>query len=333
MKTILVVDNDPITLHILAGMLKSHTHFLTVFTADSIENAIEILNQEAIDLIITGLHIPEPDVFQLLLLLSGFPDFCVVVITNNASEIFHTKIKMLPFVVHFDQMLDIRLLVRRIFTELQIDYGGQVQGLTLSSLLQVLESESRSCTLLIAAKSKLGTIHLVGGKPVAAKAGDLTGKAAVLKILNWQNVLIDIDYKPREIPVEIDTSLMRLLLESGQLMDETLSQRQNLRQHRRYDCLVGVEYLLNDVKYQCYMRDLGEGGAYLETDQEVTLGQQIVLTLYSPALEESCAIHGTIVRRDKKGIGVQFDSLGTNQKQVIQTLIESCSLTISTVTA
>jgi hypothetical protein len=103
---------------------------------------------------------------------------------------------------------------------------------------------------------------------------DLTGISAALHILTWQNVLIDIDNKPKEIDLEITKPLMTLLLESGKVMDEELSLRLNLRQHSRYDCLVGVEFQIDDVNYHCYMRDLSEGGAYLETDQPVELDQQ-----------------------------------------------------------
>jgi Tfp pilus assembly protein PilZ len=77
------------------------------------------------------------------------------------------------------------------------------------------------------------------------------------------------------------------------------------------------------------MRDLSEGGAYLETDQPVEVGQRIVLSLYSPMLEHSCEIVGKAVRRDKKGIGVRFEELALKQKQVTRSLIESCCVPIS----
>lgn len=328
MKNILVVDSDPITLHILVGILKSHSNFLNTHSAQSIQTALEVLDQKKIHVLITGMHIPESDTFKLCLLLSNNSDTHVIIITDNASPAFCEKAKNLASVIHFNHCLDISLLTKRIFTELQIDYGGQLRGLTLSSLLQVLELEGRSCTLLVTAKANSGKIHLTDGKPTAARTGDLTGVSAALHILSWQNVLIDIDYKPKEINLEITRPLMSLLLESGKVIDEELSQRLNLRQHNRYDCLVGVEYRIDDVNYHCYMRDLSEGGAYLETDQPVELDQRIVLTLFSPMLEQSCAITGIVVRRDKKGLGVRFEDLILKQKQVIRSLIESCCVPI-----
>jgi len=332
MRNILIVDNDPFTLHIFSGLLKNQSHFIQVFPAGDIPSALEVLARKTIHILITGMHIPETDAFKLALLVSDDPGICTILVTDNASDGLCSKIKAMPSVIHFDQILDLSMLTKRIFTELQIDYGGQFRGLSLSFLLQVVELEGRSCTLLITAKSKSGILYLVNGKLVAASVGKLTGKPAALEILNWQNVRIDIDYKPRELETEIDTPLMTLLLESGRVMDETLNQRHNLRRHTRYDCLVGVEYRIDEACYQCYMRDLSEGGAYIETEQTVGMGQEMVLTLYSPMLERSCEIGGKVVRKDAGGVGVHFQSIIPEQKQVINSLIESCCSPIASPT-
>jgi CheY-like chemotaxis protein/Tfp pilus assembly protein PilZ len=330
MKTILVVDSDPIMLHTVAGLLKSQGNLLRVRSATNIDTALDRLAVEEVHLIITGLHMPEMDAFELLSMLrTEYAGTRIIVMTNNASSMFRTKIKQMPTVIHFDQPLDISLLTKRIFTELQINYGGQIRGISLSSFLQMLELEGRSCTLQITAKGKVGTLHVVDGKPTAAKMGLLQGKPAALHILTWENVVIDIDYTVCETAQEIATPLMNLLLESGRILDEKQSQRPNLRKHSRYDCLVGVDYDISDWTYQCYMRDISEGGAYIETEQPIKVGQRLVMSLSSPVLESTCAINGTVVRRDPKGIGVRFDELSLKQKQVIRSLTETRCAPIS----
>ncbi len=326
-KHILIVDNDSVMLHTLAGLLKSHSGFLHLHTAATTPAALDILAGQAIAIVITGLHLSEMDTFELLSRLStDHPGTRVIVVTNSASAMFRAKIKQMAAVIHFDHALDISLLTKRVFTELHIDHGGQIRGLTLASFLQMLELEARSCTLLVSAKGKTGTIRCECGKPVAAKMGALTGKPAVLHILTWQNVLIDIDYSAGYGPREFSTSLMNLLLESGRVLDEKQSQRANLRQYSRYDCLVGVDYDISDWTYQCYMRDISEGGAYIETEQPIKVGQRLIITISSPVLERSCAVNGTVVRRDPGGIGIRFSTLTLQQKQVIRSLTETlCS--------
>jgi hypothetical protein len=325
---VLIIESDSITRNILVGLLKSYSNLFNIISAQCIQDALEILNQEKIHFIITGMHIPESDAFNLCLLLYHCYETRIIIITDNGSPAFCEKVQNLQTVIHFNQGLDISLLTKRIFTELQVDHGGQIRGLTLSNLLQVMELEGRSCTLLVKAKAHTGTIYLTNGKPIAAKTGNHTGTQAALHMLNWQNVIVDIDYKPKEIDLEITKPLMTLLLESGKIMDEELSQRHNLRQHTRYSCLVGVEYRIDEVNYHCYMRDLSEGGTYIETEQPIEVNQRLVLSLFSPSLEQSCTINGTVVRRDKNGLGVRFDDLVVKQKTVIRSLIESCCVPI-----
>ena len=327
MKNILVVDSDPVTLHTFVGLLKSQSSFLQIFSAANMQTARQTLADQEIHILITGMHISEMDAFDLLAITAtDYPGTRIIVMTNHASAMFRTKIKQMAGVIHFDQALDISMLTKRIFTELQIDYGGQVRGISLTSFLQMIELEGRSCTLHITAKGKMGTIFFVNGKPVAAKMGLLEGKSAALHILTWENVLIDIDYAPREINKEFDTPLMNLILESGRIVDEKQNQRPNQRKFDRYDCLVGVDYDISDWTYQCNLRDISEGGVYIETEQPITVGQRLIVSLSSPILEKTCAINGTVVRRDPKGIGVRFEGLTLSQKQVIRSLMESrCS--------
>jgi len=115
---------------------------------------------------------------------------------------------------------------------------------------------------------------------------------------------------------------MGLLLESGRLVDERESQRPDLRKHDRLDCLVAIDYDLANWTYQCFLRDISVGGAYIETEKSIKLGQKIDLTLSSPGIKSRCTISGQVVRRDKKGIGVRFDEVSREQKQVIETLIK-----------
>lgn len=327
MKSILIVDNDSVILDTFSGLLKSTNGFLRVHTASSIHAAKKIFDSKKIQLVLTGMHLSEIDIYELLdLLAEHHPEIRVIVMTTSASSMLRTKTKQMATVTHFDHALDIGLLTRRVFTELQIDYGGQLRGLTLASFLQMLELEERSCTLLITTKGKTGTIYCNSGKPIAAEMGSLKGKPAALNILTWQNVVIDIDYADRKQPPEFNTSLMNLLLESGRLLDEKQSQRRELRRYNRYDCLVGVDYDISDWTYQCYLRDISEGGAYIETEQPVKVGQKLIVSIASPALERTSKINATVVRRDPLGIGVCFSELTLQQKQVIRSLTDTlCS--------
>ena len=324
MKTILVVDSNLMLLHVFQGLLKSLSSFLNIRAASNLKTALATLAQEPVDVLITGMHMPEMDTYEILSIADGrYPTTRVFVITNHASDMLRAKIRKMTSAIHFDQAMDISMLTKRLFTELQVDYGGQLRGVSLSSFLQMMELEGRSCRLHITAKGKSGTIDIMDGKVIAAKMGMLTGRPAALHILTWENVLIDIDYAAKCVDHEITTPLMNLILESGRMVDEKQSQRPNQRRHNRYDCLVGVDYDISEWTYQCNMRDISEGGAYIETEHAIKVGQRLIMSLSSPVLERTCAIQGTVVRRDTKGLGVCFDKLSLQQARIIRSLMES----------
>lgn len=326
MKDILVVDNNPVMLHTVAGLLKSQSNFFNVMPAVGIQKAIDILSAREFDLLLTGIQLPEEDAFNLALMMSSHQTMRIILLTHKASADFKQKISGIKSVVHFDHARDISMLTRRMFSELQIDFGGQLQATNLVSLLQMMELEERSGTLLVTTKGRSGTFSIMDGKPAAAKMGSMTGKHAALEMLTWENIAIDIDYTPPQVPCEINTSLMNLLLESGRLADDKRSQIITLRKHERYNYHLTASFEVGNWAFQGCLHDISEGGAYIETDQPVQVGQQLSLSLYSPSQDREAAIKGKVVRRDAKGVGVCFELLTAEQKRVIHSIVETGGL-------
>ena len=320
MKNILIIDQDPVMLQTLAGLLKSQGGLLNVLTVSSSQLAVKMIEKQRIDIVVAGLRLPEIDGFKLVAMLSKeHPSIRVIVMTSNASPMFRAQLKQVPSAIHFDQTTDLSLLTKRIFTELQINYGGQVRGIHLSSFLQMIELEERTCSMQINAKGKSGILYVDQGALVDAQNGPLEGKEAALQILTWENVVIDLDYSPVNRPRKITIPLMGLLIESGRMIDESKSDQKNKRNHDRYDCLVAVDYDISDFTYHCFLRDISLGGAYVETEQQIAIGQKIVLTISAPNLPHS-SIEGQVVRRDDQGIGIRFESLNSQQEQIISAM-------------
>jgi CheY-like chemotaxis protein len=317
MKTVLIVDHDPVMVQTITGLLKSQGGFLEILTAANGKRALEIAAQQTVDIVITGLRLPEVDGFELLSSLAkSHPSVRVIVTTTNASPMFRAKIKQIPAAVHLDQTLDLTQLTRRIFTELQIDYGGQVRGINLSSFLQMIENEERTCTMQINAKGKSGSLVVEEGQLIDARFGELESEAAALQILTWDNVIIDLDYAGIQRERKINAPLMKLLIESGKIVDEARSGRKNKRKHPRFDCLVAVDYDVSDWTYHCFLKDISLGGAYVETDHPIDVNQKVILAISAPNVPH-CSLEGVVARRDGNGIGIRFDALSTQQEEII----------------
>lgn len=322
MKHILIVDNDPVMLDTFAGLIKSQSGFLDVSSANSVEAAVDRMAAQPIDLVITGLHLPEICGLELLLhTSSNYPEVHIIVLANELSPMVEDKIKQIPGAVHFSQPLDAGMLCRRIFTELGIDYGGQLRGVSLQAFLQMLELEGLSCSLLVRAKSKSGYLHVVNGEPISAKCNGLAGTSAAVEILTWENVTVDVDYSTPENERDIAKPLMGLIMESVHLMDDNNGDRHNQRRNDRYDCQVALDFDVRDWTYHCLLRDISHGGAYVETEQKIDLGQKILLTLASPNGNGHCVVNGTVARRDDKGLAIAFEETSLHQKGIIEALI------------
>lgn len=321
MKNILIVDSDSIALDLIAGLLKCQGNFFNVLSTGSNREALEIIASKAIDMVVTGLHLSEISNFELLAKIECFhPQIRMIIMTASASMMLRAKAKQCKGVILFDQALDIALLVQRIFSELNIDYGGRVRGVSLPSFLQMMELEDHSCSLNIAAKGRTGWLYLRKGKPIAAEFGKLNGRQAAVQILTWKNVTIDIDYKTPDCLCEITKPLMSLIMESGRLIDEEQRLRPELRQHERFDCHVAVDYDLSEWTYRCCLMDISIGGAYILTEQPIEAGQKIIISLPSTNNQRSDSFNGLVIRRDGKGIGVRFDKLNLKQKAMIETM-------------
>lgn len=322
MKKVLIVDSDPGMRQAFAGLLKGHDGLLEVHQADGGKSALTFLETHDVHLVITRLHMAGMDGLELVTLLDQkYPQLRVILMASNASPMVRARVQMMNGTVHMDQATDMGLLSERVFTELQISYGGQVRGISLSSFLQMIELEACSCTLQVIGKDRQGSLHVREGELVGAALGDLEGRQAALEILAWENVQIDIDYTPWEQPREIEGPLMSLFLESRRITDEKVSERPNQRVHDRFDCLVAVDYDINNWTYQSFLRDISLGGAYVETEKPMLEGQRIILTLTTHQPERTCTVTGAVVRKDTRGVGIRFDKLTLQQREVIQGII------------
>lgn len=323
-KNVLVVDSDQVMLQTLTGILKSQGGFLTILSVNNTKQAIALLQKKTIDIVITAIRLPKMDGFRLVAKLTKeYPSIKVIIITNDAHPLLRASIKRFPAASHLDQSYDISMLTKRVFTELQIDYGGGIRGINLSSFLQMMELESCTCALRVTSKNFLGFLWLKNGELIAAKSQTAEGKEAALDILVWSNVFIDIDYTPCEVEQQITTPLIRLIFESSQYNDERLSSNKNKRAHKRYDLLIALEFSVENITRQCLLRDISLQGAYIETDQELVLGQTIILVLTSPLLKSSCSIEAEVVRKDSRGAGFLFKITSSEQQEMIKLMINS----------
>jgi len=94
-----------------------------------------------------------------------------------------------------------------------------IEGITLSSFLQLIWMEKRTCTLTIENDKKRGVLSIIKGELKHAECEGSEGLDAALEILSWNNVRIEMENKALILET-ISISIEGVILECVRLQDE-----------------------------------------------------------------------------------------------------------------
>ncbi len=219
MKKVLIVDDEPAVLFALSEALADRRRGTKVATATNGHEAVAILESEKVDLVVTDLRMPEMDGFELLAWLRrSFPHLPVIVMTGfhaeTASRLDDGALEVL------EKPFDLADLKHKVAEMLRQTVKGRVENISLSSFLQLLEIERKTCTLSVTSADDTGRLYFRGGSLVGAETDTLFGSEAAMEIVTWEHADVEIsDVCPVNAP-EIEGGLRYLLLEGMRLKDE-----------------------------------------------------------------------------------------------------------------
>jgi len=232
MKNILVVDDEEAVLVTLVEWFAStfpHEDYNVLVASNGIE-AIKTLSSHKIDVVITDLNMPKMDGFELLAHLNNeYPPVPVMVISAFATPDIKNKAKNLgalhfipkPFTSDDLASIDFKKILGE-STPPQKSDKGHVNGISLQSFLQLINLESKTCTLTIKSQGETGVIYIDRGDLMNAKTANFEGSAAAKEIISWSNedLNIDIENSCAETEKKIKFTIMSLLMEAARMADE-----------------------------------------------------------------------------------------------------------------
>ncbi|MBI5440527.1 MAG: response regulator, partial [Deltaproteobacteria bacterium] len=147
-RTVLIVDDETLFTQSLAEGLLALEWGLGVRTAANGLEAVAILEQGHVDLVVTDLKMPEMDGFELLAWMSReAPTVPVIVMTAFGTPEIAQRLRFFGLEGFVEKPVDFGTLSERISAGLDDAARGYVTGIPLSTFLQVLEIERTSCTL------------------------------------------------------------------------------------------------------------------------------------------------------------------------------------------
>lgn len=221
---ILIVDDNQPFLNLIKKIFEKYNNKYNVVTTISGVKAIELLNFNNFSIVLTDLQMPNMDGFTLLeKIKKNFPDIPVIVITAFDKPKTNLVVKKTGAYAYFTKPLVIDDLIVCIENLIKKETeGGILNNASIEMFIQLLEMESKTCTIrIINEKSKeKGVLFFRNGELYNARILQTLGKEAAYKILSWDKVNISIENNCIIDTKEINEELQAILLDALRLKDE-----------------------------------------------------------------------------------------------------------------
>ena len=219
-KKILIVDDDLTTVKLLEISLKD-IDGIEIYTAGDGKKAINLLNKENIDLMVCDIFMPQVDGLELLnYVKEHVQGISVIVLSGEGTQKMEDTIKSIGSYQFYEKPLDMNVFKESVLRELSTSKTSQIHGINISSFLQLIDIESKICTLTVRSHGNVGYLYFRDGELIAAETEGKRGEEAAYDIIGWNNSIIEIADYCRKDEREIEKPLMQILMESARLKDE-----------------------------------------------------------------------------------------------------------------
>lgn len=228
MKNVLIVDDEETLLMIMVGRFEDYSDRFNVMTAGDGKEAVKILESENIDLVVTDLKMPEMDGIELIAYMSSkFPAIPVIAASAYCTPDIQEKLKGMGALQVMDKPVNFDLLAQGVLKGLEQSHeGGSLNCISLSSFLQIIEMEEKSCVLEVhGGVDQRGYFYMLHGEMYDAVCGELNGEDAAYEMLIWENSELFLRNLPKEKPEKrITKPLMSVVMEGLRRKDEAKQQ-------------------------------------------------------------------------------------------------------------
>jgi Tfp pilus assembly protein PilZ len=90
-----------------------------------------------------------------------------------------------------------------------------------------------------------------------------------------------------------------------------------LRRYSRKSCMISTDYVVENRSFEGFMLDINPTGAFIETSDAFTEGQQIQLAFTLPNNPDRLTVTGEILWNSKSGIGIRFRESSRKQLDLL----------------
>jgi CheY-like chemotaxis protein/predicted regulator of Ras-like GTPase activity (Roadblock/LC7/MglB family) len=199
MDKVLIVDgNADFVASLKDGLDKMHQ--FEVLTASDGEEAVQILSKDKVSVFVTDINTPKLDGLELLAYITQeHASTPCIVMTDYGKPWFRKRMDQQEVLYHLEKPFEIGALASAIFVGLNLrDEGINYKGMTMSSILPLIEIEQKTCRMEVKTTGKgKGYLYFDEGVLIDAHFKGLTGEKAALEISEWDRIVIKFSDLPR----------------------------------------------------------------------------------------------------------------------------------------
>ena len=189
LKNILIVDDEETLTWSMAKSLSKDREKYEVFIANNGREALNLLEKNKIDLVISDIRMPDINGLDLLVKIrKEYPQTKVIIMTAYGSSDVQKEANRRGSLYYVEKPFEISD-IRKIIIDLigkKKGFRGKIFGLQLTDIIQMNCLSRLTTTLIITRDGERGIIYLNEGEIVHAECGEHKGTEAFYKILSWQ---------------------------------------------------------------------------------------------------------------------------------------------------
>jgi len=188
-KVLIVDDEEALTWTMMRALLKQANGY-EVMVANSGQEALEILERNPIDVVVSDVRMPDIDGLQLLSeIKKRYPQTKVILMTAYGSPEMRKEASRRGSIFYIEKPFEIdRLneLIRRALAKEGRGFAGEILNLQLVDILQMGCLGKFTMALVVTQGDQEGIIYIDNGEIVHAEVDGMEGEEAFFTILDWE---------------------------------------------------------------------------------------------------------------------------------------------------
>lgn len=248
-KVLIVDDEEDLTWSIQKNLAKDKDQYDLVCVNDA-EQALGVLSQLPIDLVVTDIKMPGMSGLDLLLKIKEtYASTKVIIMTAYGSADVQKEATRRGSLYYIEKPFEIEELRDLIVGALKERKGfdGKVTDFQLSDLIQMNILGRMTAALVVTRSDERGVIYFDEGNVVHAECGDVTGEHAFYRVLTWDDGKFEFRKGERPQKETISKGWQSLLLEGLRRKDEiTPETKTQLKEESRQESLERIKNILRE---------------------------------------------------------------------------------------